>query len=160
VCVNARAYAADHPRAYWNTPITIDEYLASRWISTPFKVLDCDIPVDGSTALVLSRSDALDDCASQPISLQALAGATGPESSWTHWLDKTHRASKYVAERLWAQTSLTPADVDVAELYDGFSWLTISWLEDLGFVAKGEGGPFFESGGGRPGSSLPINTDG
>jgi acetyl-CoA acetyltransferase len=161
IVVNARQYAAHHPRAYWKgKPVTLDDYMASRWVATPFKVLDCDIPVDGATALLLSSSAAAADCSSTPVYIEAGAGATGPETSWTHWLDKTHMASKYVGERLWAQTSLTQADVDVAEVYDGFSFMQLCWIEDLGFVPKGKGGPFFQEGGGRLDSTLPVNTDG
>jgi acetyl-CoA acetyltransferase len=161
IVVNARAYAADHPRAYWKgKPITLDDYMASRWVATPFKVLDCDIPVDGATALIISAADAARDCTSTPAYIQAGACATGPETSWTHWLDKTHMASKYVGEQMWAKTKLTPADVDVAEVYDGFSFMQLCWVEDLGFVPKGHGGPFFEDGGGRLDSALPVNTDG
>jgi acetyl-CoA acetyltransferase len=161
IVVNARAYAADHPRAYWKgKPITLDDYMASRWVATPFKVLDCDIPVDGATALILSNADAVGDCRTPPAYIEAGACGTGPDSSWTHWLDKTYMASKYIGDQLWSQTSLGPADVDVAEVYDGFSFMQLAWIEDLGFVKKGEGGPFFESGGGRLDSALPVNTDG
>ena len=61
---------------------------------------------------------------------------------------------------MWSKTDLRPQDVDVAEVYDGFSWLALSWLEDLGFCAKGEGGPFVESGACRLHGTLPICTDG
>jgi acetyl-CoA acetyltransferase len=68
-------------------------------------------------------------------------------------------AAHDVAAHVWSQTSLTPADVDVAQLYDGFSPFVILWLEAFGFCGKGEGGPFVE-GGTRTdlGGELPLNT--
>jgi acetyl-CoA acetyltransferase len=69
-------------------------------------------------------------------------------------------ASVESAHQLWAGTSLNPADIQVAQLYDGFSWLALCWLEDLGFVEKGEGGAFFEEGHGLLGGRLPVCTDG
>jgi acetyl-CoA acetyltransferase len=69
-------------------------------------------------------------------------------------------ASKYAAADLWQRTGLTAGDVDVAEVYDGFSWLALCWLEDLGFCAKGEGGPFVQDGNIALDGSIPTNTHG
>jgi acetyl-CoA acetyltransferase len=69
-------------------------------------------------------------------------------------------ALRDASAQLWTRTDLTPADVDVAELYDGFSFITLCWLEALGFCAKGEGGAFVENGATAPGGSLPMNTNG
>ena len=69
-------------------------------------------------------------------------------------------ASRDAAAHMWSRTDLQPDDVDVAELYDGFSWLAMAWLEALGFCGRGEGGVFFAEGSASLGGKLPINTHG
>jgi acetyl-CoA acetyltransferase len=161
VAVTCRTHALGNPRAVWKEAITLDDYMSSRWVATPFKLLDCDYPVDGAVALVISAADAAEAATRKPVHVESVGYAAGPDTSWSNWPDLTHMGSRYAARDLWRKTSLRPADVDVAELYDGFTWLAICWLEDLGFVEKGDGGPFFEAGGGRLGSSRPvICTDG
>lgn len=160
VSVLCRAHASTNPRAVWQTPVTLDEYMASRWVAEPFKLLDCDYPVDGAVALVLSRQGPATDTRA-PVRVECTGHGTGPDTSWLQWRDYTEMGSRYAAEDLWSKTALKPTDVDVAELYDGFTWLTICWLEDLGFVQKGEGGPYFEAGNGYVSSpGLSICTDG
>ncbi|HVW41421.1 MAG TPA: thiolase family protein [Amycolatopsis sp.] len=159
VCVNARAHAATNERAVWREPITLDQYLDSRWICTPLKVLDCDYPIDGATALIFSRAGVAGGTR-KPVLVDSVGAGPGPSLSWSGWVEKSEMASRYAAESMWSHTSLTPADVDVAELYDGFSYFTLCWLEDLGLVAKGQAGQFFRAGGGPLGSKLPVNTDG
>jgi acetyl-CoA acetyltransferase len=159
VCVNARAHAVTNERAVWRQAITLDEYLDSRWICSPLKLLDCDYPIDGATALILSRAD-LAGQTRKPVAVESIGAGPGPGLSWSGWVEKSEMASKYAGQSMWARTSLVPSDVDVAELYDGFSYFTLCWLEDLGFVEKGKAGRFFEDGGGALGSRLPVNTDG
>lgn len=161
VSVMCRTHALTNPRAIWKEPITLDDYMASRWISTPFKLLDCDYPIDGSVALIISSSSAGISSTRKPVFVESSGFGASPDMSHTMWPDLAFMGSRYSAEDLWSRTSLRARDVDVAELYDGFSWLAISWLEDLGFVEKGAGGPFFEAGGGRLGGSKPfVCTDG
>jgi acetyl-CoA acetyltransferase len=160
VVLTCRDYAVRNPRAYWREPLTMQQYLDSPWVSTPFKRLDCDYPVEGAVALVISAGPNAADLAHKPAYVAGGAQAAGPGLNWSQWPDMTRMASWYVAEQLWSRTYLRPADVDVAELYDGFSWLAICWLEDMRFVAKGEGGPFFAEGRGRLDGDLPVCTDG
>jgi acetyl-CoA acetyltransferase len=159
VCVLCRGNAATNPRAVWQEAITLEQYMSSRWVATPFKLLDCDYPIDGAAAVIISSADAAAETR-LPVAVEATGHATSPDTSWTNWPDLATMCSHYVAADLWQKTEIRPTDVDVAELYDGFSWLAIAWLEDLGFVPKGEGGPFFETGGGRIGSPLAVCTDG
>jgi acetyl-CoA acetyltransferase len=162
VVLNCRAHAASNPRAIWrDVPLDMDAYLASRWISTPFKVLDCDYPVDGAVAVVVSRASALDRQPRPVVRVESIGSSPGNETSWTQWPDYASMAAHTVGARLWESSRFAPADVEVAELYDGFSWLAIGWLEGLGFVPEGHGGPFFADGRGRIGSGdLPVCTDG
>jgi acetyl-CoA acetyltransferase len=161
VVLMCRKHALTNPRAIWKEPITLDDYMESRWISTPFKLFDCDYPIDGAVAIIISSSAAGRSSTRKPVFIEGTGFKAGPDSSHVMWPDLTYMGSRYSAEDLWSGTSLRARDVDVAELYDGFSWLAISWLEDLGFVEKGAGGPFFEAGGGRLGGSKPVVcTDG
>jgi acetyl-CoA acetyltransferase len=159
VNVNGRAYAANNPIAHWRQPTTIEEYLESRWICPPLKVLDCDYPIDGATAIVFSRGDAAGETRA-PVHVECAGAGPGPDTGWLTWPDKSEMAARYAGDQLWSQTSLGPADVDVAEVYDGFSFFTLMWLEGLGLVERGRAGPWMAAGGGRPESDLPVNTDG
>ena len=160
ICVTQRRHAAHNPLALFKDPLTLDEYHASRWISRPFHLYDCDVPVDMSIAFVVSAADVAADLPHPAIRLEAAGMALRDRPSWDQIADPATPGRDAAAE-LWAQTDLTVADVDVAELYDGFSILTLMHLESLGFCGEGEGGPFVE-GGQRItfGGDIPLNTDG
>jgi acetyl-CoA acetyltransferase len=155
--VTQRAWAGLNPDAVYRDPLGIDDYLASRMISTPICLFDCDVPVDGATAIVVSAADSAADLRS-PVAIEAIAGVTDDRPSWEQWRDMT-RVGHGTAAALWARTDLAPADVDVAQLYDGFTIEVIWWLEALGFCGVGEGADFVE-GGERiaAGGDLPLNT--
>ncbi len=161
IAINARTNAAHNPKAIYRDPMTMDDYLSARWISEPFCLYDCDVPCDGSTAVIVSHVDHAPDARQIPVQVNAIGTAIRGRPSWDQFDDLTTMAMRDSATSMWARTDLTPADVDTAQLYDGFSWLTMAWIEALGFCAKGEGGPFVE-GGARiaPGGELPINTNG
>jgi acetyl-CoA acetyltransferase len=160
IAVNARRHAALNELAVQRTPMTMTDYLGARLVSDPLGLYDCDVPVDGSVALVVSAAAYAADCAA-PVRIEALAGGLDGRPSWDQRLDFPLTASSDAARRLWARTALRPRDVDVAELYDGFTFLTLDWLEALDFCGPGEGGPFVE-GGTRIGldGELPLNTYG
>ncbi|TCJ31868.1 thiolase family protein [Parafrankia sp. BMG5.11] len=160
VAVNDRRNAADNPDAIYRDPMTIDDYLAARMISEPLCLFDCDIPADGSIAFVVSHADHRRDV-DRPVFFEALGGGRPMTSSWEFWPDFDVMAATKAAEQLWSRTSLRPADVDVAGLYDGFSIFVLLWLEALGFCGRGEAGPFVEGGTriARTGD-LPLNTSG
>jgi acetyl-CoA acetyltransferase len=161
IALNGRANAALNPQAIYRDPMTLDDYLAARMISTPLCLFDCDVPADGSTAVIVSRADAAPDLAHPPARIEAVGSAIRGRPSWDQWDDLTTMALRDAAAMMWERTDLTPADVDVAELYDGFSFITLCWLEALGFCGKGEGGPFIE--GGRRialDGEIPLNTHG
>jgi acetyl-CoA acetyltransferase len=161
IALNARRNAAANPRAIFREPMTLDDYLAVRMISTPFCLYDCDVPVDGSTAFVVSHRDAARDAPRPWIAVEAVGCAIRGRPSWDQWDDLTTMALRDAAAMLWERTDLKPADVQVAELYDGFSFIAMAWLEALGFCGKGESGPFVEGGEriARTGE-LPLNTHG
>lgn len=160
LAVNSRGNAGHNPLAVFRDPITLDDYLAARRISDPLGLLDCDVPVDGSIAIVVSSADHEPDCPRAPIRVEAVGGATG-EGGWNHRPDYPKMASVDAAADLWSRTDLRPTDVDTAQLYDGFTFITLAWLEALGFCGDGEAGPFVE-GAGRIAldGELPLNTYG
>jgi acetyl-CoA acetyltransferase len=118
------------------------------------------MPVDGAVALIFSSSDRAPDVRGKPVYVESLGHATGPTLDFDLWPDVTHMAARYAGDEMWAGTDLGPADIDVAQIYDGFSTLAISWIEDLGFTKKGEAGDWLVEGNGKLGSEMPICTDG
>jgi acetyl-CoA acetyltransferase len=161
IALNARKNAALNPKAIYTATMTLDDYLDARMISSPLCLFDCDVPCDGSTAVVVSRVDTAPDLRKSPLHVEAVGTALRGRPSWDQFDDLTTMAARDAGASLWEHTDLTPADVDVAELYDGFSFLALTWLESLGFCGKGEGGPFIEGGRriARDGE-LPLNTHG
>jgi len=161
VSINARRNAARNTKAVYREPMTMEDYLAARPITTPFGLYDCDAPCDGATAVVVSRAETARDLRKPPIRVEAVGTALRGRPSWDQFDDMTTMALRDAGAMLWTRTDLRPADVDVAELYDGFSFITLAWLEALGFCGKGESGPFVE-GGERIGldGELPLNTQG
>lgn len=156
-----REHAQLNPRAVWRGhPLTMDDYLSSDLISSPLRLLDCDMPVDGAVAVVLTRADRTAHLRSQPAVIRSIGHATGPTVDPEAWPDMTHMGSRYAADQLWSGTDLTPADVDVAQIYDGFSTLALAWLQDMGFINQREVGDWLRAGNGRLGSAMPICTDG
>ena len=161
IAVNGRRNAALNPLALLRDPLTLDDYLDARVISTPLGLFDCDYPCDGSTALVVSHVDTVADGRQVPIHVNAVGTAVHGTPSWDMWEDPGSFAGVDAAAQLWSRTELTTADVDLAQLYDGFSILSLLWLEAFGFAGRGEAGAFLE-GGGRIAldGELPINTSG
>jgi len=155
--VTQRAHAARNPLAVYRDPLTIDDYLGARMISTPMCLYDCDVPVDGATAIVVSAAETAPDLRA-PVGIEAMAGVIDGRPSWDQWEDMS-RVGHATGRALWARTDLRPDDVDVAQLYDGFTIEVAWWLEALGFCGPGEAGAFVE-GGERIslGGELPLNT--
>jgi acetyl-CoA acetyltransferase/uncharacterized OB-fold protein len=161
IAINARANAASNPTAIYRDPMSMDDYLNARTISTPFGLYDCDVPCDGAIAVVVSAIDVVPDLSSTPVFVEAVGTQTTERHSWDQGT-VTHLPGVFgPAAHLWSRTSLRPPDVDVAELYDGFSFNCLSWLEALGFCGVGEAKDFLE--GGRRialDGELPLNTHG
>ena len=159
IAVNSRRNAALNPGAAYRDPLTLDDYLSARMISEPFGLYDCDVPIDGSIAVVISPSAYAADC-DNAVRVEAVGGSEGV-GGWDQRPDYPKMASADAAAEMWRVTTLRPGDVDVAELYDGFTFLTMAWLEALGFCGEGESGPYVE-GGARIAldGELPLNTYG
>lgn len=160
IVVTERGNAAHNPTAVMREPLTLDQYLASRIISTPLSLFDCDMAVDGSIAVVLSSRETTPDLRHW-VNIEAMGSAQRNRPYWEHWHDLHTMAGHDAADHMWSQTDLRPKDVDFAQVYDAFSPFVIFWLEGLGFCKPGEGGPFVE-GGERISlhGELPLNTFG
>lgn len=160
LAINQRRNAVLNPAAIYSEQLTVDEYMASRMIATPLCLYDCDVPADGAVAVVVSAADVARDVP-HPVRIEAIGSAIGRPSWWDQWRAPTDMAAKDAAAHLWSRTELTTNDVDVAALYDGFSFLTMVWLEVLGFCGTGEGADFVD-GATRIAldGALPLNTGG
>ena len=161
ISINQRRNASLNPKAIYRTPITLDEYLSSPRIAGPLRIYDCDVPCDGATAIIVSRLDAAKDLKNPPICIEAVGSCMEYRNSWTQLEALDTQAQPRVAEMLWSRTDLKPKDVDLAELYDGFSFHTINWIENFGFCER-YGAKDFIDGGKRIAleGELPVNTGG
>ncbi|PXA82809.1 dioxygenase [Nostoc sp. 3335mG] len=157
ISLTDRKHAMLNPKALVREPLTMDEYMSARMISDPLCLYDCDRYSDASTVLIVSAGDALGDVKATPIRIAAAAYATDRYS----WDQSELMAAYSTGEELWKHTDYKPRDVDTAQLYDGFSFLTLTWLEGLGFCKLGEAGEYIE-GGHRLAldGELPLNTFG
>jgi len=159
VAVAARQWAATNPEAFARGPLSIEDCMAARLISTPISTADCCLVTDGAAAVILTATERARDCPRPSVPLLGAAAST-----WHNRIsampDLTRTAAAESGPRAMAMAGITPADVDTVQLYDAFTINTILFLEDLGFCAKGEGGPFVASGAIAPGGSLPVNTNG
>ena len=159
VAVSARGWANLNPEAFAKGPLSIDDVLSSRMVSTPLTVRDCCLVTDGAAAIVMTRADRARDLVAKPAYVLGAAAATWHRNI-TAMPDLTVSAAAESGARAYAQAKLGPKDVDVVELYDAFTINTILFLEDLGFCPKGEGGRFVSGGHIAPGGGLPVNTNG
>jgi acetyl-CoA acetyltransferase len=141
-------------------PMTLDDYLGARMISDPLCLFDCDVPIDGAVAVIVSAMEAARDQRQPPISIEAIGAGLTQSFTADQRRDMTTMAAHDAAANLWAATDLKPADVDVAALYDGFSIFVPMWLEALGFCGHGEAGQFIGDGQTRLDGAMPTNTGG
>jgi acetyl-CoA acetyltransferase len=159
IALTGRKHAAFNPKAVYREPMTMEDYLNARIISEPFGLYDCDAPVDGSTAVIVSSADVARDLPHPAARFNAVGTAMRKRPLWDQWEDITTMASRDAAAHMWSRTDLKPEDVDTVQLYDGFSFLAMAWLEALGFCKRGESGPFVEGGKRiQLGGELPMNT--
>src|SRR5690606_26580499 len=135
IALTCRRNAQRNPKAIYRSPMSMDDYMQSRMISTPLRMFDCDVHCDASTAIILSRRDIAKDCRNPPIRIEAIGAALNQPWSWDQ-ISLTEGAAFDVGRMMWSRTDLKPKDVGSAQLYDGFSILTMIWLEALGFCPK------------------------
>ena len=159
IAVATRTWASLNPRALHRDPITVDDVLASPWVVYPFHVLDCCLVTDAGGAVVVTsveRARRLD----APV-VEVLGSAVAQSHyAISQMPDLTESPARVSGEAAFAQAGVGPGDVDVAELYDSFTYTVLVQLEDLGFCAKGEGGDFVSGQRTAPDGDFPLNTSG
>ena len=161
ICVNARRWAALNPRAVLRAEVTMDDYLSSRLIAGRLRLLDCDYPINGAVATIITTAERAADLRQPPVMVDAMSYGTGRGADWTFHNDYLYGGTFDCAERLWKRSSVALADVDVAQIYDGFTSVTLSWLEALGVCGRGESGDWIGDGSRiGPGGDFPLNTAG
>ncbi|MDQ1499583.1 MAG: hypothetical protein QOI86_2923, partial [Actinomycetota bacterium] len=167
IALACRARANANPAAQMrDRPLTMEDYLAARMISSPLRLFDYCLETDGACAVVVTSRERAEDGPQPPALIRAVAQSAGPEPQvgflYPTLMRKslTTQTSKALAGTLYRRAGLGPGDVDVAQFYDCFTITVLLQLEDYGFCPKGEGGPFAASGAIDKGGSLPINTSG
>ncbi len=159
IAVACRKHACLNPNAQMKKPITIEDHQSSRMIADPFRLLDCSLVSTGAGAWIVTSADRARDLAKRPAYILGM-GSASVFSGVTYAEDLTSVGGRESSRRAFAMAGLKPADVDVAELYDCFTYTVLVALEDYGFCKKGEGGAFVEGGRIELGGELPVNTHG
>jgi acetyl-CoA acetyltransferase len=160
VAVIQRAYAQRNPHAMMRTPITLEDYLASPWVAEPLRRLDCCLESDAAVALVVTSTTRAAALRQPTVLISGFATGGGMTLYNAGRTALVPSAARDLAPRLYASAGIGPAQVDIAELYDAFTFLVPLQLEDYGLVPAGEVGPFILDGGTGPGGRLPVNTHG
>jgi acetyl-CoA acetyltransferase len=163
VVVEARRNGASIPWSYWHDrPITVDDYMEARMIADPISLLDCDLPISGVGAFVLTSAERARDLPHRPVYVAGFAqGRSRPSNGIGYWsLDEIHEAGTEMAGHLWESAGLSRQDVDIPQLYDGFSPFIYFWLEALGYCPQGEAHRFVQDGGLRAGTGHPFLSGG
>lgn len=165
VAISSRANAELNPRAMLRTPMTMDDYLASRFIVEPFRLYDICLESDGACAVLVTSAERAQDMRKPPVYIMGGAYGGGPNQGEDlfdaiRWPEHARNYAAYIADDLWKSAGVGPEDVDVAEIYDCFTYSVLMQLEGFGFCKEGEGGPFVASGAIRRDGALPVNTHG
>jgi acetyl-CoA acetyltransferase len=159
IAVGVREFASLNPNAIYRDPITVDDVVNSRMIADPLHMLDCCAITDGGGAFIMTTAERAKDLPQPPVYVLGAAGAQ------THWNvcqqpDFTTSAGAKAGPVAFGRAGVTHDDVDMLMFYDSFTITCLLLLESLGFVPRGEGGPFVAEGHLRRGGRWPLNTDG
>lgn len=161
VAMTCRRHAQLNERAMMRKPMSLADYESSRMIAEPFRLFDCSLESAGAAAVVVSAAERAPDLRRRPVYIGGVAeGHPDSPSAITQRPDMTRIGIARAAPIAFEMAEVSHADIDVAEIYDCFTYIVICQLEDMGFCAKGEGGPFVEQGRISLGGELPINTHG
>ncbi|MGH1492855.1 MAG: acetyl-CoA acetyltransferase [Acidimicrobiales bacterium] len=158
IAVAMRHHASLNPNAKMRQPITVDDVMSSRVISTPLHLLDCCIISDGGGAVVVTSLERAKDLAKKPVVLLGAGEAATHQEIGSS--DLLTIAAKQSGERAFGMAGVTREDIDMAMIYDSFTITVLATLENLGFCKPGEGGDFVSGGRIQLGGALPVNPDG
>jgi acetyl-CoA acetyltransferase len=165
VALTARENAMLNDRAMMRKPMTIDDYYGSRMLADPLRLFDICLESDGATALLVSRADIAEGLAHPVVRILSAVQGGGPRpgygfDGYFEYENHGELYGKYVSEPLWGRAGVTPDDVDVASIYDCFTYSVLAQLEGLGFCEAGGSADFVKDGRIRRDGALPINTNG
>jgi acetyl-CoA acetyltransferase len=163
IAVACRKHANMNPQALMHgKPMTLEDHQGSRMIADPLRLFDCSLETDGAGAVVITSAERARDLKKTPIKISGIAeGHAEPPTSITQKPDMAQiEGLRKAAAPAFAMAGMKPSDMQFAQLYDGFTWITLASLEALGFCKLGEGGGFVEDGRIELGGALPVNTAG
>lgn len=159
IAVATRAWATLNPKALMRDPITVDDVLNSRWITWPLHLLDCCLVTDAGGAVVVTSVERARDLRTKPVAVLG-HGEHHTHSMVSQMPDLATGPGVVSGARAFQMAGVRPEEIDVAEVYDSFTYTVLMSLEDLGFCAKGEGGAFVSGQYTAPGGGFPLNTQG
>lgn len=159
IAVNTRAWASLNPRAMYRDPLTVEEVLKTRYVSWPFHLLDCCLVTDAAGAIVMTTADRARDLKTHPISILG-HGESIDHAMISQMHDFTSGPAKVSGKQAFEMAGVKHSEIDLAMIYDSFTYTVLMTIEDLGFCKPGEGGAFFEQGRTAPGGAFPVNTNG
>jgi acetyl-CoA acetyltransferase len=159
IAVQQRAHAVPNEHAVRRDPMTLDQYLEGRWIAEPFRVYDCTTEVDGAVAILVAGEEAVAQSGREPI---WLVGSSNTQSGagWSQATDTTKKYASIAGPRIWERTGLSPADMDVACIYDCFTYTVLASMEGFGFCEPGSVGEFYREGRATYGGDVVVNPHG
>ena len=161
IAMNGRKHAALNDNALRQAPMSLDDHQTSRMIADPLRLFDCCLESDGGAAVIVSASERAKDMVSKPAYIMGVAeGHPDSPSAITQRPDITTLGTAKAAPRAFGMAGITHSDIDIAEIYDCFTYIVLCQLEDLGFCKKGEGGDFVSSTSFGFDGDLPLNTHG
>jgi acetyl-CoA acetyltransferase len=160
IAVAQRAWAQMNEHAQMRAPLTIEDHQASRFVAEPLHLFDCCLVSNGAVALVVTAADRAQDLRQPPVYLLGFGQAAPGDSRRTDRHPGIVTGATHSGRQALGQAGVDLGDIDVLELYDCYTYTVLVTLEDYGFCAKGEGGPFVADGKLGPGGSLPTNTGG
>jgi acetyl-CoA acetyltransferase len=159
VAIAFRDYAAQNPDAMMRKPITLDDYRQARPVVAPFGLLDCSLRSDGAGAVIVTSTERARDLRQRPVLIKGF-GSHNHLRGWFADDNMVQTGALESGKDAYAMARLGPDAIDIAQIYDCFTYMVLVQLEDLGFCKKGEGGAFVQSGALRREGALPCNTSG
>jgi acetyl-CoA acetyltransferase len=166
VAINDRSHASRNPHAVMRDPITMDDYLAARMVRWPLGLLDMDLPIDGADAVVVTTAERAQDLARKPVYVHAITSGRTEHPNVTSLEGLEHNAQHVVLDALWRKSDFALRDFELFFAYDGFTVITLNWIENAGWCARGEAGDFlrqhWDTGQDvvRIDGRIPMNTHG
>ncbi|MDP9375367.1 MAG: acetyl-CoA acetyltransferase [Chloroflexota bacterium] len=159
IAVSTRKWAMLNPKAMMRDPITVEDVLNARPIAYPFTLLDCCLVTDAGGAVVLTSMERARDCRQTPVAVLGV-GESHDHSMISQMPSLTSFAAKTSGRLAFEMAGVRHDELDLAMIYDSFTYTVLLTLEELGFCAKGEGGAFVSGGRTAPGGPFPMNTNG